>query len=548
MTSRTGVKLDLNERSEGAPNWALQELQDLKDEQIWRYRDRDTLEQRIAARFGIKQEQVLATNGADEGLLYAFTSLGQSRLIVPRPCFELYAEMGRAWNLNVIPLAMGEAFSIDLEALKQTIAQGEGGLVVLARPNNPTGEQIPYKEMLQLLETAKEHRTFVLVDEAYAEFAEDDMVSTVAVFDNLLILRTFSKAFGLASLRVGYLLSNQDMISKLRRRALPFNIAGPSLALAERALAVDAMDEMRAYARSVSTQRDGLIHRLRKLKVNVTQGQGNYVFMQLTRAKANLLLAAFGQAGVSLRAFPKQPDLEGCLRLSVPSDAGHLVQIIEKALDPKLICLDVDGCLIDTSDSFDAVVETVVKHFTDQDINRAEIYKLRARGGFNDDNHVARELIRQRGKDIPLDDVKSVFRDAYLGTDTQEGLYKKEKVLIKPELLQYLCKNYKVALVTGRNREELVPALELLQLPEDFPAWTIDDVDRGKPDPEGILAAAEQMDARRVWMVGDNPDDVRAGRAAGALPLGVEMGNQEAQRKAGAALILDDINGLEELL
>ncbi|MDJ0840324.1 MAG: aminotransferase class I/II-fold pyridoxal phosphate-dependent enzyme [Acidobacteriota bacterium] len=548
MTTHPAVKLDLNERSEGAPRWARRCLENVDEEAIWRYADRRPLEVRIAARFGLEPDQVLATNGSDEGILYMLAWQGRGRtLYMPEPCFEFCRELGDIWGLGVQTIPAGENLELDLEALRTFISAGTGGLLVLARPNNPTGEVVSYEAILPLLQLCKERDVTVLVDEAYAEFAEDDLISTLAVFDNLVILRTFSKAFGLAGLRVGYLMGHSKLIGQLRKRALPYNISAPALVVAERALQDDAMADMRAYAKAVAGEREGLFRRLTRWGVKVFPGQGNFLLLQLGRAKAELLYSAMKLHGIDVRRFENE-ELAGCLRLSVPSHAGHLYDVLGQVLDPELICLDIDGCLIDTRDSFDAVVAATVKHFTGQDIEIPEIYELRSRGGFNDDNVISHALIAKRGVEASLDSIKEVFRDFYLGAGSKDGLYKKEKVLINKRLLTHLCKRFKVALITGRNREELAPALELMDLPQDMPCWTIDDVKRGKPDPEGILAAAGRFEARRVWMVGDNPDDVRAARAAGALPIGVEMGNSEALRMIGAVRVMDSVNQLEELI
>jgi len=543
-----GLQLDRNERSEGAPTWARHLLSEMDDEILWSYRERGPLEAKLAVRFGLDPSQVLATNGGDEGIAYLFASHGEGgRLILPRPCYGFYREQARAHRLAVTEIAPAADLELDVDAIEEVVAKTEDALLIICRPNNPTGELIAYDRMLRLLELCRGRGTTLFLDEAYAELAEEDMVSALSVFPNLVILRTFSKAFGLAGLRVGCLLGPSEKIAALRGRALPYNIAAPSLVMAERALEEDARAEMRAYAEAVARQRDRLAGYLRKIGVAVNHSHANFLLLRLGRSRADLLQAGLSLHGLEVRRFT-EPELSGCVRISIPSEAQHLHEVIDRVLSPELICLDVDGCLIDTRDSFDAVVAATVDHFSGQAIDTAEIYALRARGGFNDDNHISRELIRVRGIDVPLSEVQIVFRNFYLGTSETPGLYRREKVLIDLDFLRRLCARYHVALVTGRNREEIVPALELLELPSDQACWTIDDVRRGKPDPEGILAAAERFGTRRVWMVGDNPDDIRAARAAGALPIGVAMGNVPALEQAGAVRVLDHINELEEML
>jgi len=547
VTSEPPLKLDLNERCEGAPDWALETLAELGEEALWAYRGREDLEAKLARRFGLEPDRVLATNGGDEGIAILLAHLGsRRRVLLPRPLFGFYREQAEIHGLDTLEVPACADLSLDVDKLMAAIT-ADVDLVVMTRPNNPTGEMLAYDQMLRLLEHCREREVLLLLDEAYAEFAEEDMVSALAVFDNLIVLRTFSKAFGLAGIRVGCLLGSRTLITDLRARALPYNLAAPSLILAERALDEDARKEMRAYADAVSRERDRLAGTLRKQGISVPHSHGNFLLLQLDRVRVDLVEAALNQRQIAVRRF-SEAELAGCLRITIPADTTRLREVLDLVFEPQLICLDVDGCLIDTRKSFDAVVAAVVAHFTGETIDDEEIYHLRAQGGFNDDNDISHELVRRRGVVVRRDEVVPIFRDFYLGTEERPGLVREETVLIRPSLLTRLRQQYAVALVTGRNREELTPALSLLDLPAEMPAWTIDDVATGKPDPEGILAAAARFEATRTWMVGDNPDDIRAARAAGALPLGVAMGSEQALLAAGATLVLSSINQLEVLL
>ena len=136
----------------------------------------------------------------------------------------------------------------------------------------------------------------------------------------------------------------------------------------------------------------------------------------------------------------------------------------------------------------------------------------------------------------------------YLGNGDRPGLNQLETAFIDPELLNRLQGSLPLALVTGRNREEMVSALTLLGLTPEFPVWTVDDVAAGKPDPEGILAAGRRFDAGRVWMVGDNVDDMAAAIAAGALPIGIDPAGGAALKRAGAVAVFEHIDQIGALL
>lgn len=259
----------------------------------------------------------------------------------------------------------------------------------------------------------------------------------------------------------------------------------------------------------------------------------------LGETRATFVASRLNQAGVPA-------EIQGDA-LILPPESTELSAGLRAALRPQLVCLDIDGCLIDTEASFDNVVKTLFRRYTGKEVNDDEILAVRKEGGFNDDNVLAYELIKRNGTPVDLDNIFPAFRDLYFGTETEEGYYKKESLIISVELLQDLQDDFPVALVTGRNREETALALELLNLPDTFPMWTVDDVKTGKPDPEGILAAATRFSATDVWMVGDNVDDILAAKRAGAAAIGVGR-YREALLEVGADIVLDNINQLEALL
>ncbi len=541
---RQPLELGLNERSEGAPAWAAQAVAELEPQMFWKYIDRQDLETKLARKFSLSARHVLVTNGGDEGILYLMGHLpAGAPVFLPLPTFGLYKEQADCFPVEPMEIAPLKDLSLDMASLTSAVETRPAGMAVVVRPNNPTGEMISRDAVFRLLHSCRKQGTLLLLDEAYAEFADDDMVPELGNHSNLVILRTFSKAYGLAGLRIGYLLGK--MIPKLKTRALPYNVASASLFFAGRA--VDNDWEMKGYVEKVRKNRDGLFTWLKGLGLDVWESQANYLLLRLGERKATFVVNCLRAQGILVRSFTRA-ELNGCIRISIPSDMKRLQEALRRALDPQLLCLDVDGCLVDVRESFDAVVDAMVRAYTGEVIDRSEILELRAAGGFNDDILLSRELILRRGRDIPLEELVPVFRGFYFGDQDRPGLNLRERALIRPELLKRLQRDYKIALVTGRNRQELKPVFPLLALPEDTICITLDDVQRGKPDPEGVLLAAEKTGTMRIWMLGDNMDDILAAQNAGAIPIGVTRENRAALEDAGAAIVLDEINEMEDLL
>lgn len=274
-----------------------------------------------------------------------------------------------------------------------------------------------------------------------------------------------------------------------------------------------------------------------KDKLEAGRQDGDNLILDVTGWQATFIASALQQQGIVSVIGEDHLYIKNCSRDN---------PVLQNAMAPDLICLDIDGCLLDVSQSFDTVVKKTVAHFVDYNVVEADILGLRARGGYNDDNVLALEIINARGGAATLDQVKKVFRDFYMGTDSTEGLYKLETPLITQETLSELKAVAPIALVTGRNGEEGPLALPLLDLPEDFPLYTVDDV-KGKPAPDGILAAAKRFGASKIWMVGDNVDDIMAAKNAGAVPIGVGP-NVDALLSTGATMVMPDINSIAELV
>lgn len=543
----TLLKLDLNERSETPPNWAIKALTSLPMDTLWRYQDRSELEKAYAEHCNLNADQVLFTNGGDEGIQYLFSSLANSAtVILPLPIFGFYREQAALWKLSVCFIAPKPDLSVDFEEIQKAIERNPGALCVLTRPNNPTGEVIHRKSFRQLLQLSKNQQGMMLLDEAYVEFFNDSLLDLLQEFPNLIILRTFSKAMGLAGLRLGVLLGTGPMIPVLRGRVLPYNIAAPSLRIGLHALGGQALEEIRVYAGMVAKNRDRILEQLLDWSIETTPSKANFILLRLTESRAAFVKKGLLQMGMPIRSF-SQPELNGCLRISIPADSLVLEQGLALLLRPQLICLDVDGTLLDTRQSFDELVMQLVETYTGQKTCADQILAIRAKGGFNDDFALVAEICRMQGVEVAYSKVASDGSALYFGNETQAGLFQLEQPIYRQDFLERLHKNYTLALVTGRSRAELATADPLLDTLEPVIQITIDDVRQGKPHPEGIKLASQRANLKRIWMIGDNPDDIHAAHAAGAIGIGVGP-NRLALEKAGATAVLETINELEALL
>jgi HAD superfamily phosphatase len=223
-------------------------------------------------------------------------------------------------------------------------------------------------------------------------------------------------------------------------------------------------------------------------------------------------------------------------------------------LSPKLVIFDVDGVLLDVRGSFHKSIIDTVHFFTKRRVTFAEIHQWKNKTGYNDDWRLSTDWIASLGHDVPYEKVKARFMKFYWGTKDQPGNVAREKWLIRHSRLEKWSKRAELALFTGRTRRELRHTLKGSPAEGIFRrAVTMDDVTKGKPDPEGLhvlLAGAPPKDA---LYLGDNIDDALSAQRAGVPFLGVLPAGTEAHRfraaklrELGAIEVLHSVNDLEK--
>lgn len=269
----------------------------------------------IAEANGLDREQVLVGNGGDEllfNLALAWGGPGRTFLNLP-PTFSVYDANARLTGTTVVDVPRRVDFSIDEEAVLARVAEGGIDYLVVTSPNNPTGELASETFILKLLDATD---ALVMVDEAYFEFSRLTMRPYLAQHKNLVILRTFSKAFSLAGVRMGYILGDADVIREFVKVRQPYSVDAISQAVARVVYANRAKFEPGIVA--IIEERSRLIEGLKMIPgVKPFPSDANYVLLRMDNAGA--VWEALYERGVLVRDFSKAPYLENCLRVTVGS-------------------------------------------------------------------------------------------------------------------------------------------------------------------------------------------------------------------------------------
>ena len=214
----------------------------------------------------------------------------------------------------------------------------------------------------------------------------------------------------------------------------------------------------------------------------------------------------------------------------------------------RVLVFDMDGVLAEVGESFREAVVQTVRHFTGQTASRERIQEYKNSGGWNNDWALSRQLCRDLGVQVSYARISNYFNSIFLGP---HGLIQREQWLAAPGLLERLLTRFRLAIFTGRNREELAPTLNRFA-PDIrfFPIVTSDDVERGKPAPEGLDLIRTFFLDPELWYVGDTVDDARSARAAGVTFIGVAAAGTPPRLllDEGAVQVVDNINQIEEVL
>src|SRR5437588_6778366 len=303
LAGRQGLRLDFNESTIGCSPRVLARLRSLDAEALARYPERAPVEAEVADFLGLDAAQVLLTNGVDEAihlLCATYLEPGDEAIIVV-PTFAMYAIFAQAQGARVVQVLSGENFAFPLEDLVSRI-NPHTRLIAVANPNNPTGTAVACEVLLQVAQAAAQ--AAVLVDEAYFEFHGETIVNQTIVNEtilnerilnstarpaNLFVARTFSKAYGLAGLRIGILAGDAGQMAMVRRAASPYNVNAVALAVLPEALR--DQEYVKNFVAEVQRGRGLLEQELRTLGLGYWPSRANFVLVRVGPAHMEFIQA-----------------------------------------------------------------------------------------------------------------------------------------------------------------------------------------------------------------------------------------------------------------
>ncbi len=532
-----GVMLDANESPYAQPLQAMA----VPEEGLNRYPDpmQEELRAELAKYAGTAKGNVLVTNGSDEAILLvsrAFLQPGDNVVCV-EPGYSMYATCANSLGAKAKTALLGKGFSLDSNAVLAKI-DSRTKIIFIPSPNSPTGAEM---DIAKIEKIAGKSNCIVFIDEAYIEFGGKSAIGMVGKYQNLVVSRTLSKAWGLAGIRIGYAIAQKPVMDLLGRIKLPYNVNSVSAGIALEAVSKNRA-AMQKSVESSRRQRAILAKALVTMGFEVYPSCTNFILVKPApwMDSAAGIVAGLAKKGIIVRDRSGMPMIENALRITVgtPEENGMLVQGMKGVLGIGYdsVIFDMDGVLVDVSKSYDTAImesadEVLAKKSAGMEAGRVsmdEVRKVKALAQFNNDWDAAYAIIVSRieGKEPAKMRVSPSGRKSGLYAMAKAVFQKKyaklsrlEKPLAKKEdFARLAAAGTRMGICTGRPKAEALDAIAKFGWQEFFNPGNIvalEDCNEQKPSPKPVLEAVRRTGGKKPLYIGDCESDRQACSAAG---------------------------------
>lgn len=528
------LRLDFNENTIGCSEKVINALNNITKEDICVYPEYSQFKEKLAAYLNLKPENIISTNGADEAIKVIIDTYIEKddEVIIPEPTFAMFKVYSQIAGAKITNILYNKDLSFPTNKLIEAINQ-DTKLIVLVNPNNPTGTKIKDKDIIRIIEKAK--NSIILIDEAYYQYCGKSSKELIKKYNNVIIIQTFSKAFGLAGLRLGYIISNKNTIQNLNKVISPYSVN--SLAVIAAGAALNDMEFVKNYTNEVKTSKEFLKTELKKLGIKTFPSRANFLIANLGN-NCDSVYTQLKEKGILVRNRTDYPLLKNCLRISIGTkeQCQRLTNELRRILEKEILLFDMDGVLIDVSESYIIAIKKTAEFFLNKEITLNEIRTIKSEPGYNNEWDVTEKLILKRNLKIKKEDIIRIYQQYYL------SLRDNEKPIISKKILKKLKKKFRLGIVTGRPRKEAEYTLKINNIVEFFDVIIAMEDCLPKPSPDGIKLALNKFNSNKAIYFGDNVDDVLAAKNAAIKFVGVSNPSLKTRT------FLKNINQIMEVL
>lgn len=317
------VRLHLNENAQILPNSFIRNLRNKVEKTLLgTYPSVEELQVQITTYVGVEKENILITPGSDQAIELIFENYFENKkLALQIPSFLAYEHLGKIYGTEVNGIPYQE-FAFNKEIAIQALENSHG--IALSNPGNPLGASIPQEDLEEIASIARKENKICVFDEAYYEFGKETFVSKLHEYSNVIILRTFSKAFGLAGLRIGYVVADKEIVEELKKLQLPSPISSFAILAASLALREKDFSKKRE---EILKKKEKFEKELEKCDFSILETKTNFsnIFVDDPKFFAKALL----EEGVAIMPLPDF----SLVRVAVPEKPEKMAKLFKKVRD-----------------------------------------------------------------------------------------------------------------------------------------------------------------------------------------------------------------------
>lgn len=327
-------RLDQNENSVGIPQWLFEQVKNaINPEFLAIYPEETLLTELYAEKFNLPKSTVTLTDGSVVGMGYIIKVFGEpgKTLLSVTPTFGMYKVYAEMQGMTVCQLSYASDFTFDTDTILQAI-NDDTGIVVLVNPNMPVGNAYEQKDILKIVQKAKQHNAYVIIDEAYYYFHDEDSIEIQKQYDNVFILRTFSKMLSIPALRLGVIISSSKNIQYLNNYKPHYTVNSVALLFGE-AIIKNHDTLIKELRQNFFKNKEWLLEQLRRLGYEFIDSKGCFLCIKPKQKSARDLTAKLKEHGILVLCG--SGDLSKFLRVSIVD-----ISILEVFIT-KLVELDI---------------------------------------------------------------------------------------------------------------------------------------------------------------------------------------------------------------
>lgn len=542
------LKLNFNENLIGPSSKVLDAIKKIDKTQINFYPCYKKLTDAIAFYRNVPSDTVFPTNGADEALSYIINTFVESdeNIITASPYFLMNSIYARIPNAEFREIEYKEKWVYPIDDVLAAIDE-KTKLIIVTSPNSPTGEVISDENLMRIIENAQ--NALVLIDETYGSYANKSYAHLTKEFSNVAVVKSLSKDFALAGLRLGYMISDKQNIDYVKTIASPGNVN--SIAVLAGIAALSDTKHLEYVKSEIQKSKDFLVKELSDI-ATVYPSETNFLCVDFGE-KALAVNERLLLNGIKAKVF-KDGILKNHFRLTIPP-LNMAKKVVDTVKVKNLIVFDMDGVLVDVENSYRLAIKKTFEHFSGQELLTQKIQEAKNQGGLNNDWDLTEYLLEQSGILIEKNLIIEKFQEFYFGRNG-EGFIQNEELLICKNILKNLAKNHQLAIFTGRPKKEALFTLETFGIRNLFSEIvSMDDLDEDlqKPNPYGLFLIMSKLQPKTIFYLGDTIDDMQAAVSAKIHGIGILTKQTKSGvfkkllKSNGAMVVLNNVNDIAKL-